>query len=137
MSFDPMQNLSPLLIPLLAMTIPIVAIVAAFLYKSSRDRERHQTIREFIKAGQPVPPELLAGDAQDSDWGRERRAASYPNRSLVVGVVNLSAGLGLMGMFFLMMPGAWLWGIGLIPAFLGIGFLLLWNFERTQQQPRP
>ena len=31
-----------------------------------------------------------------------------------------------------MKPDSWLWGIGLIPFCLGVGFLLLWSFERKQ-----
>ena len=124
----------PLLIPILALLIPIVAIVAHYVAKSNRERERHETIRLMIKSGQPIPPELLGeADAGDSDWQRERRNQSNPNRSLVPGVINLSVGLGLMGMFSVMRPASWLWAIGCVPACLGIGFIFLWLVERKQQ----
>jgi hypothetical protein len=130
---DILRENFPLLIPILALMIPIVAIVAHYVSKSTRERERHETIRQLAKAGQPIPPELIGGpEAQDSDFHDERRKRSNPNRSLSPGVINLSVGLGLMGMFGVMKPGSWLWGIGLIPFCLGLGFLLLWSFERKQ-----
>lgn len=130
---DILRENFPLLIPILALMIPIVAIVAHYVSKSSRDRERHETIRMLVKAGQPIPPELL-GEPVEDDERRERRNQGNPNRSLIPGVVNLSAGLGLMGMFWLMKPDSWLWGIGLVPFCLGLGFVLLWTIERKQQQ---
>ncbi len=130
---DILRENFPLLIPILALMIPIVAIVAHYVSKSNRERERHETIRILAKAGQPIPPELISGASEvDSDFHTESRRRSNPNRSLTPGVVNLSVGLGLMGMFALMKPDSWLWGIGLIPFCLGVGFLLLWSFERKQ-----
>ncbi|RVT84828.1 DUF6249 domain-containing protein [Inhella crocodyli] len=120
-----------LLIPLTAMLIPIVAIVAYYLNKASKDRLRHETIRELVRAGQPIPPELLSGD----DTPVDKPSPGNPNRSLTPGVTNLAVGLGLMGMFWLMKPGSWLWGIGLIPFCLGLGFLLLWRIEQSAAKP--
>jgi Domain of unknown function (DUF6249) len=120
------------LIPILSLMIPIVAIVAHYVSKSSRERERHETIRALAKAGQPIPPELIGEPDVDSDFHSERRRRNNPNRSLTPGVINVAVGLGLMGMFSVMKPGAWLWAIGLIPFCLGLGFLLLWSLERKQ-----
>lgn len=126
----------PILIPILALMIPIVAILAHYMAKSRRDQAIQETVREIVRAGQPIPPELLRGaDFKDSDY-EEQRERKNRNAGLTAGVINLSAGLGLMGMFALMRPGSWLWGIGLIPFCLGVGLVLLWNFERKQQPPR-
>lgn len=124
-----------LLIPILALLIPIVAIVAHYLGKATSERLRHETIRELGRAGQPIPPELLA-DAQDSGWNRARRDKANPNRILLPAVINIGTGLGLMGMFAVMRPGSWLWAIGLLPLFLGLGLAVYWAFER-KQQPLP
>lgn len=123
-----------LLIPLLALLIPIVAIVAHYVGMVNRERERHLTIRELARAGQPIPPELLA-DLKENDWshsGRDesKRAESKPNRFLIAAIINIAVGIGLMGMFATMMPGAWLWSIGLIPACLGLGLVVIWHIER-------
>ena len=131
MGHDILRENFALLIPILALMIPIVAIVAHYMTKSRREQNLHETVRELAKAGQPIPPQLLGGkDFQDSDL--EDRQPRNRNRNLQAGVVNLSVGLGLMGMFAAMRPGSWMWAIGLIPFCLGIGLLLLWSFERKQ-----
>lgn len=119
-----------LLIPLMGMLIPIVAIVGYYLNKASKDRLRHETIRELVRAGQPIPPELLSGDDTPVE-----KAPGSSSRNLASGVTNLAVGVGLMGMFGLMKPDSWLWGIGLIPFCLGLGFLLLWRVERGAAKP--
>jgi Domain of unknown function (DUF6249) len=135
MLFD-LQHSLPLFIPILALFIPIVAIVAHYIGKAHGERQRHETIRELARAGQPIPPELL-GDAQDSDWHRARRDQANPNRILVPAIINIAVGLGLMGMFATMSPGSWLWSIGLLPLFIGIGLAVYWAVERKPQQPQP
>lgn len=137
MFFEHFQSFAPLLIPIIALLIPIVAIVAHYLGKANSERLRHETMRELIRAGQPIPPELLA-DAQDSDWHRGRREqANSPNRVLIPAVINVGVGLGLMGMFAAMSWGSWLWAIGLLPLFLGLGLAVYWAVERKQQQQPP
>lgn len=121
-----------LIIPILGLLIPVVAILAHYVGKAYGERLRHQTIREFARAGHPVPPELLA-DTQDE---RTQRVTNNPNRILVPGAINVGVGLGLMGMFALMRPGSWLWGIGLVPLCLGLGLVVLWAVVR-KQQPGP
>ena len=126
------QFVTPIMIPILALLIPIVAIVAHYMTKAHRERQRHETMRELARAGLPIPPELLQADAQDSDWHRARREESNPNRILIPGFINISVGIGLMGMFAAMMPGYWLWAVGLIPTFLGIGLVAYWAVERKR-----
>jgi hypothetical protein len=136
MFFQHFQVFGPLMVPILALLIPIVAIVAHYLTKASGDRQRHETIRELARAGLPIPPELLT-DVQDSDWHRARRDQANPNRILIPALINVSIGLGLMGMFAAMSPGSWLWTIGLLPLFFGLGLTLYWTVERKQQLHKP
>lgn len=135
MNADNAPSLGHLIIPVLGLLIPIVAIVAHYLGKAYAERQRHQTIREFARAGQPVPPELLA-EPQDDGWQRAQQSKANPNRILLPGVVNVGLGLGLIGLFVVMSPGSWLWGIGLVPLCLGLALLMLWAFMR-KQQPGP
>jgi hypothetical protein len=135
MLFD-IQSALPLFIPILALFIPIVAILSHYIGKAHSERQRHETIRELARAGQPIPPELL-NDVQDSDFQRARRNQANPNRILVPAVINIGIGVGLMGMFSMMMPGAWLWSIGLLPLCLGLGLAVYWAVERKQQPPQP
>jgi Domain of unknown function (DUF6249) len=122
MSAQETLRFTHLIIPVLALLIPIVAIVAHFLAKAQKERQRHQTIRELARAGQPIPPELLA-DSSDPPVSAER---AQLNRILLPGMVNLGLGLGLVGLFAAMSPGSWLWAIGLVPLFLGLALVLLW-----------
>lgn len=135
MLFD-IQSALPLFIPILALFIPIVAILSHYIGKAHGERQRHETIRELARAGQPIPPELLA-DAQDSDFQRARRNQSNPNRILIPAVINIGIGFGLIGMFAMMMPGYWLWSIGLLPLFMGLGLVVYWAVERKQQPYQP
>jgi hypothetical protein len=125
---------SPLAIPILSLIVPMVAVVAHYLYKAYAQRQRHMTLREFVReygrTGQPIPPELLAELQEGNAPGA--RAAPDPNRILLPGVINIGLGIGLMGMFFAMNPNLWLWAIGLIPLFLGMGLIVLWAFLRKQ-----
>lgn len=132
MFLENFHPISPLLIPILALLIPIVAIVAHYVGRAHSERQRHETIRELARAGQPIPPELL-NDVQDLDWQRSRREAASPNRILVPALINIGIGVGLMGMFAAMMPGAWLWSIGLLPLCIGVALAIYWQFERKQQ----
>lgn len=132
MFFETFQSFGPLMIPILALLIPIVAILAHYISKTSIARERHETMRALARAGQPIPPELL--DAQDSDYHRARQEQRNPNRILIPAIINIAVGLGLMGMFTAMSPGSWLWSIGLLPLFFGIGLAVYWAVERKQPQ---
>ncbi|MFG6465999.1 DUF6249 domain-containing protein [Roseateles sp. BYS87W] len=136
MFFEHFHNLGPLLIPILALCIPIVAIVAHYTGRANSERLRHETIRELARAGQPIPPELLT-DLQDTDLQRAKRDQANPNRILVPALINMAVGAGLMVMFSLMMPGAWLWSIGLLPLLIGAALGVYWHFERKQQPPQP
>jgi hypothetical protein len=122
MAAEPTLTFAHLAIPLLALCIPLVAIVAHFLAKAYAERQRHETLREFARAGLPVPPELLAEVQAPS--------ANTPLRLLAPALVNLGLGLGIMALFAAVSPGSWLWAIGFVPLGLGAALLLLWFASR-------
>jgi hypothetical protein len=55
-----LTNLSPLLIPIIALFIPIVAIIARTVLKVTRLNLLHETVRHLAQNGQPIPAELLS-----------------------------------------------------------------------------
>jgi len=138
MGLEILRGQFQLLIPILGMLIPIVAIVAYYVNKNSSERERHTTMRELVRNGQPIPPELLGSlrDFEESDYGDTRNQRSLVN-TLRGAVINISVGVGLMSMFFVMRPNSWLWALGLIPACLGMGLLLLWWVGRPPAAAKP
>lgn len=125
MAAEPTLTLAHLAIPLLALSIPVVAIVAHYLAKAYGERQRHETLRAFARAGLPVPPELLVELAPRSPGG-----LGGPARVLGAALVNLGLGVGAMGLFAVLSPGAWLWAIGLVPVGLGLALLVWWRVVR-------
>jgi hypothetical protein len=104
--------------------IPIVAIVfgtavpvllaALVVWYQLRKTERvHDLAIRLAEKGQPVPPELFAGThSKQSDLRR--------------GLVLIGLGIGLA---ICLAQFEAPWSIGLIPLFMGIGYLLVWKLE--------
>ncbi|MBA5635890.1 hypothetical protein H3H37_02350 [Duganella sp. LX20W] len=55
-----LTDLSPILIPLVALLIPIVGIIASTVLKVTRLHLLHETVRSLSASGQAIPPELLS-----------------------------------------------------------------------------
>lgn len=54
-----LQELSPVLIPIIALLIPIVGIIAWAAVRITRLKLMHETVRHLSASGQPIPQELL------------------------------------------------------------------------------
>lgn len=54
-----LNELSPNLIPIIALLIPIVGIIAGVALKITRLNLLHETVRQLGANGQTIPPELL------------------------------------------------------------------------------
>lgn len=55
-----LSDISPVLIPVLALCVPIVGVIAWAVVKITRLQMLHETIRQLSANGQPIPPELIA-----------------------------------------------------------------------------
>ena len=108
-----------LLPAVLALMIPIAAIVGGVIIKLRRMQTNHATIRRLGELGQPIPQELLVARDPYSRWS--------PKHQLHVGAINVGVGLGLMMMFYAMKPGGWMWTIGCVPFF--VAMLVVWRLE--------
>jgi hypothetical protein len=107
---------------------PVLIVAVIMYFGFSKNRMMHRTIRLMVEKGQAVPPALLAPPStavrQRSDMRR--------------GVVLVMIGLGLM--LFLGAVNEWeggAWAIGIIPLFVGIGYLLVWRLEGKRDIPPP
>ena len=91
----------------------IFAVVCAVLFaRFRRERQLHETLRQMIDRGVDIPPALLV-PPQVKPNDRRR------------GVILIALGVGISAFLFLVDgndDGAW--GLGLVPAFLGAGYLL-------------
>ena len=101
-----------------------VAVVAALVMVGYHRYtvQRHETLRAMIDKGMQIPPELL-GEAGP-------RGAS-PRRDLRRGILLVATGLGL-GLFLLIGSGVQECLLGLIPAFIGAGYLVLYRLATRE-----
>ncbi len=126
----------------LAFFAMIAAIVVVPQVLRSRERARlHETLRTAYERGQPVPPELIeALQTQRFTPNPIDRA----QRDLRTGIVWLFVGLGLVaigGICYVSLYNvggavealAWFAGLGAIPFFIGLAFLLLSLFGRNKR----
>jgi hypothetical protein len=118
------------LVPLFALLIPIIAIVSKLLHWWHGESERHATIRELGRAGQPIPAELLHPSRRDYQISVSASAAgSGLNRSLRSGIILLGVSVGLGAFLYLIAPEKWIWGVALIPGALGLANLVIARLE--------
>lgn len=96
-----------------SMGVPIAIVAMILWYKSRQARLMHETAIRLAEHGQPVPPELFPGRPQ-------------PYSDLRRGVVLVAAGIALC--IALNQLGV-TWTIGLIPLFMGLGYVLVWKLE--------
>lgn len=125
-----LKHVLPLVIPMMALLIPLLAIGIKGWARIRRDRELHETIRQIVAQGQPVPPELLS--EATSRPAPEQRTGWTAEASLKGGLINIGVGAGLMVFFLAMRPNGWLWAVGAIPLCLGLALMLAWWLERAK-----
>ncbi|MEY4249413.1 MAG: hypothetical protein RJA87_1046 [Pseudomonadota bacterium] len=114
----------------------LAAIILVPGYLKSKDRARmHETLRIAYEKGQPVPPELIqaiqSGDPVSKDVNRS-------DKDLRAAVVLIGLSVGLVGMSFALGQlegGEARYGLlaaAAIPGPIGLGFLILWYFNRDK-----
>ena len=114
------------LIPLIVIGGPVLMVVMLLRYRQRQTQARYQTVLQLADKGVELPPELLV---EPNVVFCERRRA----------LVLIGAGLGLMAMF-LALPGqldngnslSSLWGLGLLPLMIGLGYLASWWLNRRE-----
>ena len=107
-------------IPLAVMTAPVLIVLILLRYRYRQTQARYQALLQLADKGAELPPQLLV---EPSMVYSERRRA----------LVLIGGGLGLMAMF-LALPGELdnglsirsLWGFGLLPLMIGLGYLASW-----------
>ena len=102
----------------------LFAIGALWLGFRSRDKEqnqKHETIRLMVEKGVEIPAHLSF---------MESKPASALRRGLILSFL----GIGIM-CFFLIVNAMEAVGIGAIPLFIGLAYLLIWHLEKKQAQP--
>jgi hypothetical protein len=117
--------LSPdLLIPVVAILMPIAIVVIVLAFARQAQERRHQTVMHLLEKGLPVPPELLQGSV--------RRYGSPRMRALTL----IGLGVGLCGFLYVLLgQRSGIWAAGLIPLAIGLAQLVALKFEPPQPEP--
>ena len=106
---------------------PVLVVGAIMFFSYLKSRSLHRTVRMMVEKGQEVPAALFAPPPAV-------RARSDLRR----GVVLLMVGLGLM--IFMGAINDWeggAWSLGVIPAVIGLGYLLVWKLEGRRDKTPP
>ena len=129
MNLADLSHLAPFIIPIVAMFVPIVAIVMGVSARMRRTELMHETLRQMVAQGREIPPQLLDGSLLADRPANRNGGWQGKSGQLIFGATNVGVGLGVMVMFYAMSPGDWLWAIGCIPLFVGIALLVVWKME--------
>jgi hypothetical protein len=119
MHFDPMAfNPSVLIVlPLLFLT-PLAILLVVLHHRRAIAALKQKTVLELLERGAAVPPELLSDASMTTRDGDLRR-----------GLVLSLTGVGAI-VFVLTLPRHDAWGLGLLPLFAGLGYLITWLLEK-------
>jgi hypothetical protein len=114
-------------IPLIVMLAPVLIVLILLRYRFQQTQARYRTLLQLADKGVELPPQLLV--EPHLPYSERRRA-----------LVLIATGLGLMAMF-LALPGqldtglyaSSLWGIGLLPLMIGLGYLASWQLTQLDR----
>jgi len=109
--------------PLFVVALPLAIIIFTLRFLRQQTEARYRTLLQLVEKGVDLPLDVLA----------ERRRPQDDRRR---GIVLLSGGLGLM-LCLLALPVRTehgqsigeIWGVGLLPVMMGLGYLLNWWLE--------
>ncbi|HTV85265.1 MAG TPA: DUF6249 domain-containing protein [Dyella sp.] len=118
------MDLTYMLIPFFVMAAPVAIVLIVLGYRHRQTQARYRMLLELADKGVELPMQLLT---EPHVVYSERRRA----------LVLIGGGLGLM-LMMLALPGAFdgglsvhsLWGLGLLPLMIGLGYLASWWLNR-------
>ena len=114
-------------VPFLVFLSPVLIVLIFFRYRHLRAQTRYGALVQLAEKGVELTPQLLMEPQAARTSFSERRR----------GLVLISAGVGLMAMLAVL-PGHFdnglgvssLWGLGLLPLMVGLGYLASWWLNR-------
>lgn len=119
-----MEILPVLIIPAAIMLPPVLVTALVLRYRRARAEMRYRFLLQLAEAGVALP-ETLPGEPTPQHCDRRRA------------LVLLAGGLGLALMLVALPlefprghPVSQLWGLGILPVALGLGYLLNWALSR-------
>jgi hypothetical protein len=119
MPFDPLAFKQSVLIVLLLLCLtPLAILLVVLRHRRAIAALKQKTVLELLERGAAVPPEMLADASMTTRDGDLRR-----------GLVLSLTGVGAI-LFALTLPRHDEWGLGLLPLFAGLGYLITWLLDR-------
>jgi hypothetical protein len=110
-----------ILVPLSLFLTILLVVIGTLAFRYRKHAQTQETLRLMIEKGAEIPPELLTPPV--SQYGDLRRGL------ILVGVgLSLSIAIGLMQGF-----GGGSWALGLIPLFIGAGYLIVWRYSQQTE----
>lgn len=126
-----LETVMPFLIPIVGMTIPIIAIAGYFVTRNADSRRLHETLRSYTERGQQPPQELV--DALARLDGNTNQPAATPSRTGAYTLIAL--GLSLAVVLWALRPGSMLWTVSLVLLAIGVARLLAMHADaRAREQ---
>lgn len=110
-----------ILVPLGFFLTILLGLTATLVVRYRKHAQLQETLRLMIEKGAEIPPELIA-------------PPDPPYRDLRRGVILVGVGLAVV-IFFGLEEGfaGGEWALGLIPGFIGAGYLLIWRISRKAE----
>jgi hypothetical protein len=114
-------DLVAILVPLGFFLAILLGLTAALVFRYRKHGQLQETLQLMIDKGAEIPPELIAPPLP-------------PFRDLRRGVILLGVGLAV-AIFIGLVKGfaGGEWALGLIPGFIGAGYLLIWRISRRAE----
>jgi hypothetical protein len=96
----------------------LLVVISTLVLRYRRHAQIQETLRLMIEKGAEIPPELLTPPV--SQYGDLRRGLVLMGAGL-----SLSILIGLVDGF-----GTGSWAVGLVPAFIGAGYMIVWRYSQ-------
>jgi hypothetical protein len=107
-----------IVVPLAFFLTILLVVISTLVLRYRRHAQIQETLRLMIEKGAEIPPELLTPPV--SQYGDLRR-----------GLILMGAGLSLSILIGLVEGfGDGSWAVGLVPAFIGAGYLIVWRYSQ-------
>jgi hypothetical protein len=121
---DLVHDLIPLTGIIATFGMPVLIVFFICYFKYRRRQENLAMAREYLNKGLPVPVELLDPSQAGADYLRSRDSASRTGSDLRRGFRLFFIGLGVTIALYIDSPHSTMWGWGLIPTVMGLGYLI-------------
>ena len=117
-----------LLIPIVAIVMPLGIVIAIFYFDTKNKDKFHSTLQKFIESGQEVTPELL-----QSIPGYKTESENGKRNDIRTGTITTGVGIGiaLFGQFGAQETA--LFGIGLLVFSIGLGILAYGIYNKDKK----